>query len=49
MRGSPQDHNRVVPGRIRKVILSDVNQVVEDFIFIQNGAYPACRIIMDVL
>jgi hypothetical protein len=37
------------PGRIRKVILTDVNKMVEGFIFIQDGAYTASRIFMDML
>src|SRR6266566_8292154 len=46
---STQNYNCFVPGGIRQVILSDVNQMVESFIFIQDGAYAACRIFMDVL
>jgi len=49
MRCSTEDHNCIVPGGIRKMIPSDVNQMVESFIFIQEGAYAACRIFMDML
>jgi hypothetical protein len=31
------------------VIFSDMDQVVEDFIFIQDSAYAASRIIRDML
>src|SRR6266571_4685392 len=49
MRCSTQDYKCIIPGGIRKMIPSDVNQMVESFIFIQDGAYAASRIFMDML
>jgi hypothetical protein len=49
MRSPTQDNNCIVPGGIRKAIFSNVNQMVEDFIFIQDSANAASRIFMDML
>src|SRR5260370_20018073 len=46
---STQNNDRVIPGGIRKVIFTEVNQMIERFIFIQDGTYAASRIFMNVL